>query len=237
MLYTNPETRALGTSLLLDLARHLVSTPELEAVAAIAHQGRNAQTLLSFGKIALQRGFPLDTAAFPTQGVPGFEAIGEPVERAVVHAIARQESAFDPQAVSHAGARGLMQMMPATARETARRTKSLYDVRLLTADAAYCARLGAAHLGDLMQEWRSSHALVFAAYNAGSGNVRNWIAAYGDPRDPSTDMIDWVERIPFSETRNYVQRVSENLAVYRTLLNEQVAMSPPSGLIPAALRD
>lgn len=237
LLYARDETRALGVALLLDLARHLTTTADLESVARIAHEARDARTLLAFGKIALQRGFPLDTAAFPTHGVPGFQHIGAAVERAMVHAIARQESAFDPKAVSHAGARGLMQMMPATARETARRTKTAFDLNMLTADAAYCARLGAAHLGDLMGEWRGAHALVFAAYNAGSGNVRNWIEAYGDPRDPNVDVQDWIERIPFSETRNYVQRISENLGVYRRLLDEQIALEQSSGLIPASRRE
>jgi soluble lytic murein transglycosylase len=139
--------------------------------------------------------------------------------------------------VSHAGARGLMQMMPATARETARRTKTPFDLSQLTADPAYCARLGAAHLGDLMGEWRGAQLLVFAAYNAGSGNVRDWIKAYGDPRDPSVDALDWIERIPFSETRNYVQRVSENIVVYRQLLFDQIAFEQPSGLIPATRRE
>jgi soluble lytic murein transglycosylase len=237
LLYGKDETRALGTSLLFDLARHLTSTAELEAVAQIAHQARDARTLLAFGKIALQRGYPLDTAAFPTHGIPAFQPVGAAVERAMVHAIARQESAFDPRAVSHAGARGLMQMMPATARETARRTKTPFDLSQLTADPAYCARLGAAHLGDLMGEWRGSLPLVFAAYNAGSGNVRDWIKAYGDPRDPNVDAQDWIERIPFSETRNYVQRVSENIGVYRQLLYDQIAFEQPSGLIPAARRE
>ena len=213
----------LATLMLYDLARHLHSTEALEAVAIIAGREADARAQLGVGKAALQRGFPLDMAAFPVNGVPVFDVLGDPMERAIVHAIARQESAFDPTAMSHAGARGLMQMMPATARETARRAGLPFDWQKLGEDPLYAARMGAAHLNDLLKEWRGSYILTFAAYNAGSPNVKKWLAAYGDPRDPEVDAVDWVERIPFSETRNYVQRVMENLQVYRERLNQRTA--------------
>jgi soluble lytic murein transglycosylase len=215
--------RDLAAVMLSDLAQRLHTTPALEAIAGIAKREADIRTLLSIGKQALQRGFPLDAAAFPTFGVPDFPILGDPMERAIVHAIARQESAFDPTAVSHAGARGLMQMMPATARETARRANLPFDWPKLGRDALYSAQMGAAHLNDLLKEWRGSYILTFAAYNAGSGNVRKWIEAYGDPRRPDVDAIDWVERIPFYETRNYVQRVMENLQVYRQRLDQRTA--------------
>lgn len=222
LLYRS-SARELAGPLLMDLAQRQHSASSIEAVARIAYHERDVRTLLSIGKTALHRGFPLDTAAFPTFGVPDFPVIGDPVERPMVHAIARQESAFDPMAVSHAGARGLMQMMPATARETARRFRLPYEPSRLTGDAVYSAKLGAAHLSDLMKDWRGSYPLMFAAYNAGSGNVRGWIEAYGDPRHPDVDAIDWIERIPFYETRNYVQRVMENLQVYRQRLDQRTA--------------
>lgn len=215
--------RDLAGIMLLDLAQRLHTTPALEAVAAIARREGDVKALLAIGKTALQRGFPLDMAAFPTFGVPDFPVLGDPMERAIVHAIARQESAFDPAAVSHAGARGLMQMMPATARETARRANLPFDLPRLTQDALYSAQMGAAHLNDLLKDWRGSYILTFAAYNAGSGNVKKWIDAYGDPRKPDVDAVDWVERIPFYETRNYVQRVMENLQVYRQRLDQRTA--------------
>jgi soluble lytic murein transglycosylase len=215
--------RDLAVQMLLDLAQRLHTTPALEAIAAIAQREGDTRALLALGKAALQRGFPLDTAAFPISGVPEFPVLGDPMERAIVHAIARQESAFDPTAMSHAGARGLMQMMPATARETARRANLPFDWPRLGRDALYSAQMGAAHLNDLLKEWRGSYILTFAAYNAGSGNVRKWIEAYGDPRLPDVDAVDWVERIPFYETRNYVQRVMENLQVYRQRLNQRTA--------------
>ncbi|PTM43652.1 lytic transglycosylase domain-containing protein [Bosea sp. 124] len=215
--------RDLAVQMLIDLAQRLHTTPALEALAAIAQREGDTRALLALGKTALQRGFPLDTAAFPISGVPEFPVLGDPMERAIVHAIARQESAFDPTAMSHAGARGLMQMMPATARETARRANLPFDWPRLGRDALYSAQMGAAHLNDLLKEWRGSYILTFAAYNAGSGNVRKWIDAYGDPRKPEVDAVDWVERIPFYETRNYVQRVMENLQVYRQRLNQRTA--------------
>jgi soluble lytic murein transglycosylase len=188
-----------------------------------------AQHQLAIGRTAVGRHIRLDEAAFPIHGVPDIEMPGD-VERAMIHAIARQESAFNPMAVSGAGARGLMQMMPATARETARRFALPNDPSRLTGDPTHSARLGAAHLADLMKEWRGSYILTFAAYNAGSGNVREWIAAYGDPRNPEVDAIDWIERIPFTETRHYVQKILENLQVYRARLHATPHIVTAQGL-------
>jgi soluble lytic murein transglycosylase len=211
----------LARGLILEVARYVDDAATIGRLADIASRVGDARLTVSLGKMAVQRGLPHDLIAYPTNGMPGFESA---VERAIVFAIARQESAFDPKAVSHAGARGLMQMMLPTARETARRIKTSFEAHRLTSDPAYNVRLGAAHLADLITEWRGSYVLTFAAYNAGSGNVRNWIEAYGDPRDPSVDVIDWVERIPFTETRNYVQRVMENLQVYRARLGSEAPL-------------
>lgn len=221
--------RDLGLALSIELGRHGRDPAELEAVADILLEHRDTRAILALGKTASQRGLPLDEAAFPIIGVPGFEPVGNRVEKAMVHAIARQESAFDPAALSTAGARGLMQMMPGTAQATAKKAGVAYEPTRLS-DATYNARLGAAHLGDLMLDWKGSYILTFASYNAGPGNVRKWIQAYGDPREPGIDAVDWVERIPFSETRNYVQRVMENLQVYRRRLDEQTTLLIDSDL-------
>ena len=211
--------RELGLPLAVEFARGSTDTADLEGVAAILVANADAKAVLVLGKLATQRGQPLDEAAFPTIGIPPYEPVGKnPVEPAVVLAIARQESMFDPAAGSPVGARGLMQLMPGTASATARKAGLTYEPgRLL--EPVYNAQLGAAHLGDLMEDYRGAFILVFAAYNAGPGNVKKWIAAHGDPRLPGVDPIDWVELIPFSETRNYVQRVMENLQVYRRRLN------------------
>ena len=137
------------------------------------------------------------------------------IEPAVAYAIARQESTFNPKTVSSARAMGLMQVTPEAARYVAKKFGVAFDEKRLLGDQSYNVQLGAAELGDLYADYRGSHILTFVGYNAGRGRIRDWIAKYGDPRDPKVDPIDWVERIPFSETRNYVQRVLENLQVYR----------------------
>ena len=148
---------------------------------------------------------------FPTRRLPA--ALG--TEEALLLSVMRQESAFDPAAVSSAGARGLMQLMPATAKSVAKRNGMSYQPDLLTRDPDYNVRLGSAYRASLLSDYGGSYILALASYNAGPSRVRQWIADHGDPRDPKVDAVDWVERISFSETRNYVQRIMETLAIYR----------------------
>ena len=219
--------KELALPLYIDTAQRLAQQAgELQALGDLAVEMKDARALVAIGKLAVQRGLPLDAHAYPTIGIPAYEAFSAVplVERAMVFAIARQESQFDPRAQSGVGARGLMQMMPATAQRTARRVAASYDQDRLTSDPAYNARLGQAHLGELMEDWKGSYILAFASYNAGGGNVKKWIDAYGDPRKGDVDPVDWVERIPFTETRNYVQRVMENLQVYRNRLDAKSAL-------------
>ena len=216
----------LTLGLYSDLAQTLTDPGQLDALASLATSQKNARAILAIGKIASQRGFPLDQHAYPVAGIPEFDPVGDEVEPAMVYAIARQESAFNPRAVSSAGARGLMQLMPATAKRTAQRFGVGFNLNRLVEDPAYNAKLGSAHLGELMEDWKGSYILAFASYNAGGGNVKKWIDAYGDPRKSQVDVVDWVERIPFYETRNYVQRVMENLNVYRQRLNERGPPAP-----------
>ena len=210
----------LAATLLADLGRTMEDVPLLQSFADLAEELGNHRGHLALARTAVQRGLPLDLHAYPIRGIPEFPIIGPDVERALVYAIARQESAFDPNAVSPAGALGLMQLMPGTARATAQRHGVRYEADRLLGDPVYSAKLGAAHLGELMNDWSGSYALAFAAYNAGPGHVRRWIQRFGDPRRADIDPIDWVEQIPFPETRNYVQRVMENLLVYRHRLGE-----------------
>ena len=134
---------------------------------------------------------------------------------ALIFGLSRQESEFNPKALSPAGARGLMQLMPGTAKLIARKHKMPYSRDRLLTDANYNIALGAAHLGDLLKQFEGSFILTAAAYNAGPNRIRTWIRDYDDPRDGDVDPIDWIEKIPFDETRNYVQRVLENMQVYR----------------------
>lgn len=149
-------------------------------------------------------------AGFPMISVPS----GHEQNFTMIHAITRQESQFDRQAVSHAGARGLMQLMPGTARETAGKLGMSYDVTALTADPMYNVRLGSTYFGRMLSYYGGSYPLAVAAYNAGPGNVNKWLAANGDPRTSGVDIIEWIERIPFFETKNYIHRVLENAVVY-----------------------
>jgi soluble lytic murein transglycosylase len=140
--------------------------------------------------------------------------VGSP-EHAIIHAIIRQESNFDTEAVSGANARGLMQLLPSTATIVARRLGQPFQVAQLTASPEVNMRLGAAFLDEMLARYAGALPLAAAAYNAGPGRVDQWLGTYGDPRGGGVDMIDWIEQIPFAETRNYVQRVIENVIVYR----------------------
>jgi soluble lytic murein transglycosylase len=142
----------------------------------------------------------------------------------LTHGITRQESSFDRSAVSHAGARGMMQLMPGTAREQAGKMGLGYDGYRLTSDPAYNVMLGSAYFSRLLDNWGGSVPLAVAAYNAGSGNVRKWVNAYGDPR-AGTDVLRWIEAIPFGETKGYVQRVIENSVVYDSMRPSQTPQS------------
>jgi soluble lytic murein transglycosylase len=136
---------------------------------------------------------------------------------ALAHGITRQESSFDRTAVSSAGARGMMQLMPGTARQVAGQLSLPYEFGRLTSDPSYNMLLGTSYFSTLLDQWGGNATLAIASYNAGVGNVRRWVNENGDPRLPGTDVVRWIENIPFSETRNYVQRVLENTVVYDTL--------------------
>ncbi|MGZ2411412.1 peptidoglycan lytic transglycosylase [Sphingomonas sp. F9_3S_D5_B_2] len=150
------------------------------------------------------------------QGYPTLRASLSPSVWSLAHGISRQESSFDPYAVSHAGARGTMQLMPGTAREQAGKLGVGYDSYRLGSDPNYNVMLGSAYFQRLLNSWDGNVPLAVASYNAGAGNVRKWVRAYGDPRG-SVDVLKWIEAIPFVETRAYVQRVIENTVVYDSL--------------------
>jgi soluble lytic murein transglycosylase len=214
LLYALDE-RDLVAPFVADLADKSTDQPALALLAEIAERNHDARSALLIGKLALGRGFPFDQYAFPVGGLPRYSAIAPAVEPAVVYSIARQESAFNPRTVSIAKAMGLMQVTPEAGRYIARKFGVSFDQHRLLHDNVYNVQMGAAELADDIERYRGSYILAFAGYNAGSGRVKEWIERYGDPRDPRVDPVDWVERIPFSETRNYVQRILENLQVYR----------------------
>jgi soluble lytic murein transglycosylase len=198
-----------------DLGDRLTDASTLAAIGEITARHSDARAMLLLGKAALARGLPLETYAFPTIGIPNYTAIGPAAEKPLIYAIARQESTFNQRTVSSARAMGLMQVTPAAGKYIARKFNATYNEKKLLSDPVYNVQFGAAELGDLLADFRGSYILTFVGYNAGRGRIRDWVARFGDPRDPKVDPVDWVERIPFSETRNYVQRVMENMQVYR----------------------
>ena len=157
---------------------------------------------------------PLFEAGYPLLKIQSLDD-DQGVTDAFVLSIIRQESLFSPEARSPAGALGLMQLMPVTAKQVAQKLRVNMTPAELTRDPMLNIRLGRAHLADLLHDFDGSMVLAAAAYNAGSSRARAWIKASGDPRQRDVDVVDWVEMIPFEETRNYVQRVLENIHVYR----------------------
>ena len=183
-------------------------------------------------RFALRLGLP-DTAVFvarrmgrdglllPEAGWPiAAEPPDGPVDASVTLGLIRQESSFDIGAVSPSGARGLMQLMPFTAQAVAKQIGAATSLVTLTSDPAHNMRLGTAYLREMLDRFDNSLPLATAAYNAGPHRVDEWLAANGDPRTGPIDMLDWIELIPLNETRNYVQRVLENVVVYRARRGE-----------------
>ncbi len=214
MLYALGE-RDLVLSFVADLAEQSADVAALVALGELTSRRNDARAMLQIGKAALGRGLALDLYAFPTIGIPNHSPVGPPIERGMIYSVARTESAFDQRDKSPANAVGLMQVTPEAGRDTAKRFGVTYDWARMVSDPVYNTQMGAAELSALLKEYNGSHIMTFAGYNAGRGRVQDWVKRYGDPRDPNVDPIDWVERIPFAETRNYVQRVMENVRVYR----------------------
>jgi soluble lytic murein transglycosylase len=207
--------RALAKRFFLHLAEGLTPT-ERGQLADLVLSLDEPHIAVLIAKQAAEDGVILPQAYFPvTDLVPD----GLSVSRALALSIARRESEFDPVVVSPAGARGLMQVMPDTAKMMATKIGAPYERGRLTSDPGYNARLGTAYLKHLIEEFGPSVALISAGYNAGPGRPRAWIDAFGDPRRADIDVVDWIETIPFTETRTYIMRVAESVVIYRAKLN------------------
>lgn len=212
---------------------HLAAQEDTESWRTLAANlavsvGRN-DIGLKVAKRARRDGQDLGPAAFPVLSPPPLPKRygAPPPEAPLVLAIIRQESAFQTTAKSRAGARGLMQLLPRTAHRVSRKLRLPYARRKLTENPDYNMIIGQAYIGDLLEQFDGTAILAVAAYNAGPSRARAWIQQFGDPRSPDVDPIDWIESIPFDETRNYVQRVLEGLHVYRMQLGiETVAFEP-----------
>jgi soluble lytic murein transglycosylase len=227
--FANDAVRAIGVAMASDmggvtpqfylaLARKLTSPAEVVLLAELARLSGNPQIGLRLAKIAFNRDLPVGDYALPIGVMPEVKSLlAERVDPALVHALSRQESEFNATAKSPVGASGLMQLMPGTAKAVAKAYKVKYQAAQLT-DPGYNMQLGEAHLGGLIDSYSGSYFLSLAAYNAGGGRVQEWMRAFGDPRDPGVDPIDWIERIPFTETREYVVKIMETVQLYRSRL-------------------
>jgi soluble lytic murein transglycosylase len=200
-----------------DFAEESADVATLVALGELTGRHNHASAMLQMGKTALARGLAMDQYAFPTIGIPEHKPIAPGIDLSVIYSVARTESAFDQRDKSSANAVGLMQVTPEAGRDTAKRFGVTYDWDKMVSDPVYNTQMGAAELSALLKEYNGNHIMTFAGYNAGRGRVREWVKQRGDPRDPTVDAVDWVERIPLAETRNYVQRVMENLLIYRVL--------------------
>lgn len=206
------------------LRYHLSEPGELTLLARLAADLGYNQSSVRIGKTAMSQNVPLDHYSYPVNFIPRFKPLRSIPENALIYSIARQESEFNQNIVSHAGARGLLQVMPNTLKHVARQYKIKRQVAWLTQKPAYNVRIASAYIGDRHDQFDGSYIMTFAGFNAGPGRVRQWVRQFGDPRDKKTDAIDWVERIPFQETRNYVQKVLANVQIYRARLGKNKAL-------------
>jgi soluble lytic murein transglycosylase len=218
--------QAHGKVFLLDMADRAKTPAKFAMLASLAETNGRIDLAIAVAKRAIEAGTPLMVHGYPVTAVP----TGGTAEHSLLFAIMRQESAFERDAVSRVGARGLMQLMPATASFIANKLQLPFSADRLTADGIYNVLLGRAYLEALIEDFGGSYALAIASYNAGPSRVRQWVRDCGDPRGGNIDMVDWIEMIPINETRNYVQRVLENLQIYRGQVGRESAFSLASDL-------
>ncbi|HEU4704603.1 MAG TPA: lytic transglycosylase domain-containing protein [Sphingomicrobium sp.] len=239
---TDAQRMAFGGNRLVRATRQMLShgsreeqTAFVRALAESLHNDSERALAIELGQQIGRQDVPVwvsraarnkGSAFYVRQAYPTLSSALDGRLWSLTHGITRQESSFDRSAVSHAGARGLMQLMPGTAREQAGKMGYGYDYGRLTGDPAYNVMLGSAYFARLLDNWGGNVPLAVASYNAGSGNVRKWVRSNGDPRS-GTDVLRWIEAIPFSETKGYVQRVIENSVVYDSM---RPANSPQSAM-------
>lgn len=212
--------RSISRPFLANLGNLLKTEAEVALVAHLARGLGDTQQSLRIGKKAIGRGMNLVYYAYPLHGFPEYKPLRKPPEPAFLLSVARQESEFNSQTISSAGARGILQVMPITARHVCRDYKLRCNIKRLLTDESYNTMISSAYIADRMAEFRGSYVLGLAGYNAGPGRARQWIRQFGDPRDSRIDVIDWIERIPFRETRKYVAKVLSNIQMYRARLGE-----------------
>lgn len=213
----------ISRSFVVALAEHLETREERTAIALLGRSIGGPHIAVRVGRFANQEGTEIGRPAYPDE-VPDYKALRPAVEPELIYALIRQESEFNPRAVSPAGARGLMQIMPATAKMLARRHRQTYSLSELTSRPPYNLSFGTALMHDLIKNFKGSYIMALGAYNAGPGRVITWNKTFGDPRKGQVDPVDWIESIPFNETRNYIKRVMENLQIYRFQLRSDKSL-------------
>lgn len=225
--------KALALARKLDLGRHITRVFLLNAAkieddeawaAMAAHLARvtgDTQTSVRIGKAAIAAGHNLVFYSYPIHALPKYNPLRKPPETAYLLGLARQETEFNSDTISGAGARGILQVMKVTANHVCRDYKIKCAHNKLLTDASYNTMIASAYVADRLDEWQGSYVLGLPSYNAGPGRTREWVKEFGDPREANVDPVDWIERIPFEETRSYVAKVLSNIQVYRARLGEK----------------
>ncbi len=214
---------SIPRSFLVQLRQYAKTEGESAMVAHLAEAIGDTQSAVRAAKYAIARGQNLYYYAYPVHPFPAYKPLRKPPETAFLLGLARQETEFNTLIVSGAGAKGLLQVMTVTAKHVCQDYKIKCDINRLLTDPSYNAMMASAYVGDRMEEFSGSYILTLAGYNAGPGRARQWIREFGDPRNPKVDPIDWIERIPIQETREYVAKVLANIQIYRARLGEEAA--------------
>lgn len=215
----------VGRSIDRIFLHHIRTLEENEAWSAmVAHLARgigDTQTSVRIGKAAIARGQNLIYYSYPLHALPKYKPLRTPPETAFLLGLARQETEFNTQIVSGAGARGILQVMKVTARHVCRKYKIKCSYKRLLSDPSYNTMIASAYVADRLRDFSGSYVLGLSSYNAGPGRTRQWIREFGDPRSSTIDPVDWIERIPIKETRRYVAKVLSNIQVYRARLGDE----------------
>jgi soluble lytic murein transglycosylase len=224
-------TPGIMRAFVVHLRSYLDSEAEVAMTAHLAEAIGDTQLAVQTGKHAIARGMNLVIYAYPVHPFPAYTPLRRPPEPAYLLGIARQETEFNRLTVSGAGAKGLLQVMTVTAEHVCRDYKIKCDIPRLLSDIQYNTMIASAYISDRMDEFSGSYILGAAGYNAGPGRARQWIGEFGDPRDPKIDPVDWIERIPIQETREYVSKVLANIQMYRARLGQEPALRLTEDLV------
>lgn len=224
-------TPGIMRAFVIHLRTYFDTEAEVAMTTHLAETIGDTQLAVQTGKNAIARGMNMAIYAYPVHPFPSYTALRQPPEPAYLLGIARQETEFNRLTVSGAGAKGLLQVMTVTANHVCQDYKIKCDIPRLLSDIQYNTMIASAYISDRMQEFSGSYILGAAGYNAGPGRAREWIREFGDPRDPKVDPVDWIERIPIQETREYVGKVLANIQMYRSRLGQEPALRLTEDLV------